>query len=372
MIDSAVYNKDGLGIYSNNVLWKSSLNPYIITNMGECLNSVISGFPTIAHVRTATPVKGVKTINKESSHPFETDKLVLTHNGSLEFRKPEDHEEYKDEKVDSVIFMKVLDKLYDGTNFVPAIQETMKKFYGIYAFLIYSKLESKFYAIRGLTKKLNYSIVEITHSNKEVSKSIVINTDKNDLVFGLQKFQATIELAYNISAFSYSKVDELKEETIYEIDTENSELLEIGKLAEAVKPVAFFPVIIPKTNIINAGGKTNQANISIIETETSGKLISYLKSLNLTMLEFDAICNLVLKKGFFYCTGEEIEQLIETTYIPLGSMNNQAKKNIWNEIKDLFQDAMGPYAVQQSLRFPYMMNSDKKLKDALDKFLVTT
>jgi predicted glutamine amidotransferase len=374
LLDAGVNNRDGCGLFNSGKIWKTELDVKIITNMGVCFNTAIKSGPTIGHVRAATVINGKKTVSEASSHPFETKKLVLAHNGSLEFIDPKEHKDYENETVDSVIFMKELSKVYDGTNFLSSIQKTMSKFNGLFAFLIYSKLENKYFVVRGKTKKLHKAIITYTSDGIE-QKSLVINTDLADLNLGLGRIKAMLELSGLVSTFSYEKPEELKEETVFEYDG-NIELKELGEIKETAKAQqSFFPqtttnytgyqrTTYNQTNLI-----TNHPGITIVNTATKTveqKLITYLDRLNLSLIELDSMIYTQTGKGFFYTTLIELEAFLEATFDTLEALVTNHKMNLWNEICSHYDDRISPYSFNGTkLRFPYMMNGEKALETEL-------
>lgn len=366
-INGKTQNRDGFGIFSNGKIFKSAIDVNKVVNFGTCLKTGITGGPVIAHIRAATAVKSVKTVDDESSHPFETKKLVLAHNGSLDFKDPKEHDKYKTFTVDSEIFLQILDELYDGTNFVDAMQKAMDKFNGPFAFLIYSKLEGKYFAVKGDTKKLHLSLVTIHFTSGEEDRSIVLNTDAWDMDEGLNRFKAITELAEGVRQVEYTKPVELEKNSIFEINTLNDTIARIGEIKETAK--------VYTQNFTQTGyqgwNRTAQTKSTTGDKNTTGTntlltdLTWYLSELGLTFIEFDAELVSVYGHGIFYATAEEVKDLIEASYAGLSSAYTNTKFNLWEGIKEYFVEPMEIYQSDTRLRFPYMLNNEKMLSSFL-------
>ena len=187
LVNSRITHVDGWGFYTNGKLFKSKLNASLTSNLGDLINNFIIGDePIIAHVRAAT---SGTVIQRENSHPFETKDLILAHNGTLGFRRKEyeenweklceENEKYK-KMIDSETFLTVLQQDYTDNpdkTFPVVIKDTMEKFYGKFAFLVYVKPEETYYVVRGRSATLWASQVLI----KERPVGISINTEKSDL-----------------------------------------------------------------------------------------------------------------------------------------------------------------------------------------------
>ena len=187
LINSRITHTDGWGFYSNAHIMKSKLNASLTSNLGELINIYVKEKePIIAHVRAAST--GTEVI-KENAHPFETKDLILAHNGTLSFRKKEEEEKWEvlckenkkyEDMIDSEIFITLLQQDYEKKqkkSFPLVIKETMEKFYGKFAFLIYVKPEKKYYIIRGRTATLFGCQILL----KDSPIGIIINTEKHDL-----------------------------------------------------------------------------------------------------------------------------------------------------------------------------------------------
>jgi predicted glutamine amidotransferase len=360
-------NKDGFGLLCNGKdLYKSKNDVQSITNFGEYFTSRIkTADPIIAHVRLATWVNGKKTIESESSHPFEGDKLILAHNGVLEFKDIKMMDNHKDATVDSIIFLRELEKLYDGRNFPEALSKAMELFNGTFAFLIYSKLENCYYVARGKTKKLNISYTKSIAKSENVYPGLVLNTDRLDLERALKTYKVIGEIATGFK-FEYTSPVEIQPETIFKVILDEGLLEKVGEIKETEKDKNFFtrePSTFGNWRTTNSQIPDiiiNSSNSSLVK-----KLTSFLKKYGLTYYEFDCMIN-EMTGGCLL--GEEltiIDLLIDTFEENMGSHFSDKKKEVWNELTKGFDNPMFVYNLFDELKFPYMMNSKKDLDSAL-------
>jgi len=237
LINSRITHTDGWGYYTNNKLFKSKLNASLTSNLGDLINKdIIGDEPIIAHVRAASAGTKVK---RENSHPFETKDFILAHNGTLGFRRKEFEEEWEKlgekenkykEMIDSEIFVNVLQQDYTANpdkTFPVIIKDTMEKFFGKFAFLVYVKPENTFYVVRGRSATLWASQVLI----KEKAVGILINTEKSDLERSMDLVkQASDALKKNDLDFSEPEAVDAEKTFIYVQDT--FELIEMEEISQ--------------------------------------------------------------------------------------------------------------------------------------------
>lgn len=159
-------NGDGFGIYTPTVgLWKSEFSAESILDMGRVLREIITDTkPVLAHVRAASP--GI-VVKKENAHPFEGTRFILAHNGRL-WGKSEEVTRVQANQADTSIgsdsekFLQKLEELsveFPEYSAPMLVNKAMENFKGKFAFLIYDKVTNKFFAVRGKTADLHYSMV---------------------------------------------------------------------------------------------------------------------------------------------------------------------------------------------------------------------
>lgn len=363
-------NRDGFGIYCNNYLNKSGMSARSVNNFGDWfLKSVKSTKPVIGHVRLATATKNVKEVSEETSHPFEGEKLVLAHNGVLDFKEDKNYDNHKGINVDSLIFLRELESRYDGTNFVSAIQETMGLFQGTFAFLIYSKLEDAYYIIRGKTKKLHACIVDVKVGSKNWS-GFVINTEILSLEKALIKLKAIGEITSG-GEITLSKVGELKEEKIYKV--ENNDLIEVGEIKEEERRKSFFTgqeknTTTNTTSLIGTGATSHNNLLNPKNLSATAKFLAdFLRLNHLTPYELDYLLYLTYEKGFFACNEEEIKKVVEWYNESVKEFNTDSKKEIWDALVAVYGGNPLSLYENYDIKFPYVMNATSKLQAVLNK-----
>jgi predicted glutamine amidotransferase len=349
-------HKDGFGFYTKGLLYKTALCPQVISNYHEILKDVFSEEPVIAHVRKASWVNNKKTtVEDEKAHPFETDQLIFSHNGTL---TPKDkdviYEEENKDLIDSQIFLNMLDKLYNGTNLVEALQETMKSFTGPFAFLIYSKVEDKFFAVRGTTKLLHYSKA-IIH---EEEQGYVLNTELPCLETNIARFKTIISLTDEVP-FHFIKPELLQSNSVFELTDEG--IKRIGEVTEN------FPI----TQVItNTNWNTNQRN-GKNTSNTLDKVFSEVSKLSTTLFQgdleyLDEIAIQYLKKPLAYLDIEDFRRLKEIlSTLKETPLNLNNFTNIWSRITmyEFGTEVHNKFKVP----FPYLLADYEDLLDIYDK-----
>ena len=232
----STYNKDGFGLFSTDCgIKKTKIPASCITNLGNFIrNGLVTSAPVIAHIRQSS-FKNKNLIDDEHAHPFETEKLVLAHNGTLEFEdwKKNNDVKYKN-MIDSQMFLTELNERYTD-NLITALQETMLEFDGKFAFLIYDKIKKRFYVIRGSTATLFRDDVILKDSaNKNLG--FVLDTDKETLEEGILVLNNLIQLTLGFPIeYDSAKITEIEKESIFILDEKGEELIKAGELKETTK-----------------------------------------------------------------------------------------------------------------------------------------
>ena len=99
---------------------------------------------------TQSPTSSVRDYDETTSHPFETDNFIVSHNGVLEnhLDLAKQHEiPISDVNVDSKIIPMLLDNMYVGSD-VLVIQEVCNMLKGIFSCWIYCKPTKLLYVVR--------------------------------------------------------------------------------------------------------------------------------------------------------------------------------------------------------------------------------
>lgn len=343
-INSEGVHKDGFGIYSSDIYknegcFSSIVNPALAIN-----NLVKDNKPVMGHCRHATRIYNKPlVIDVNNAHPFETDKLILAHNGMLEFRDNKNYDEYKDITVDSQIFLLELDKVYTGKNIVKALQETMKKFYGVFCFLIYSKLEKRWFAVRGDKRVLHYTF--ILEDNKKIG--YVVNTDLEDMRKACKLFCKTASI---VTGKNYTKDTTdwiLNEETVYEL--KDNDIFNIGILQEIERPA-----------------------VQVIAKEVDKKvkqLANFLLDTRLSIIELDYLVKNVFNEALLELSEENLLHLLNSVNKIQNHSSNKKGELWWNICKEYGYDPIYVYQSNPNLQIPYFMNSKDTLQALLNETL---
>lgn len=385
VLNSRTINNDGVGIFqfqkktNEYTIFKTHLAPINITNWGDNVKETIeTKDPAFMHVRNATyfGTSNTKIVSDSKAHPFESKEFVLAHNGTLELRYLADERKYeKDELIDTEIFVKVLSKEFKGITFSDALKKTMKKFYGKFAFLIFEKGSKDYYIVRGKEKVLHLvNIYEETgiDTKGEITKKhigVIINTDKDDLILGLQVFIQNARWIYNKKLFADEEVKLLDEETIFKYH--NKELIKVGEIKEESR--YGISTVVNKSNH-SKWSKTaleprqpllpNNSNTETAETEIDSlfllgeELELYISEVGFTYRELDQLCFELFNKTHVELEIEELKTLIYNVLPILVERVSIKKVKIWNLITLAckgWPDLV--YEEHTQLSFPYMLNS---------------
>jgi predicted glutamine amidotransferase len=227
LTDTITLHQDGFGIFHNGLINKDVTNPHTYAELGGFLKEAINtDKPVIAHVRQASINMKVDVKN---SHPFESEHLVLAHNGTLTMKKERRdprHDEIVKDMIDSEIFLRYLETQYAKTkDLVKSLQYVMECFTGKFAFLIYEKENNKYYAARGTSADLHISTIS---TDTDVDLGYVINTELKSLCMGLDLSMAMLQIN-NVNVI-YSQPVKLKDNTIFLL--EETGIKEVGELKE--------------------------------------------------------------------------------------------------------------------------------------------
>ena len=363
--NSANSNKDGWGIYSKSG-FRSANTASLLVNMGESINNVTSGKnPILGHVRLATKslgIKSAKEITESNSHPFESERFVLAHNGTLTM-KDESEERFmalieeieKAKGTDSELFLKVLTQLAGEDRDAPeALKEAMSHFDGKFAFLIYDKATKKNYAVRGKTAELHICYVSTEDRGEPVG--YVINTNKFDMVVGIRVASNYLQLLTDIRLFRGEPV-------LLPVDSINlleDTVTKVGDIEETEK--VYVSYLNQRTSGVITPGQIHSARLSNVP-EVSKVVIEFANNTILSLEEVDHLLLLYLGIGILDLHTKHLKyvrSMVRTLQTPF----SRAKAEVWDLISDSYtwmldDDGESKMTIYQehNLEFPYFLNS---------------
>jgi predicted glutamine amidotransferase len=353
-----VRNQDGVGFYFCNKLWKSPMTASTITNLFGIIDSHSEGeseySPIILHTRFATAgIGGVKSVTREGAHPYETDRYVLAHNGTLKPKVVLSEEEKKaiGSMTDSEYFLQELTK-EPSTDILTALNEAMKKFTGKFAFLIFDKTERRYYAVRGWSATLFKIPVRV---NGE-SVGYVVNTEKADLI-------ASMILGTNIChaylgtklEWSSTEIVELERESLYELG--EYEVTRLGKVTEN------FPSTVAVQTTQTATGATASGSTTTGVTGTTskkGNFVLFATRFRISISEIDVLCNCLFGHGMLGISAQERRALDVLTPYFEKRLENGKLLSTWREIKYKGDFILDQYT-SGKIQFPFFMNTPEEL-----------
>lgn len=301
-------NQHGWGIFTEkNGVRKTNLLPAASLGFGTYIRQVVSKNPTILHVRSASKGSDIKP---EFNHPFETDNLILAHNGTLSPKV--DKKEYEG-RLDSEVFLSVLDECYlaDGNkDLMKSLELAMDKFTGKFAFLIYEKRTKAWYAVRGFSADLR--IVYLLDADNDMQQlGYVINTVGDDLATATDLSLEMVDMTgEKHPLYSVSKIEDLETETVYKLGKTGIEVL--GKLkqnyAASVVTSNDPPPYSAEWWAKRRGGSADDLPLSEAG-RAANTLIEWIRTYGMSLEDLDMIMEFTLGVTILECEKDDIEVL---------------------------------------------------------------
>lgn len=362
--NTRIDNLHGWGIFTQKAgIYKTALIPWNTSDFGKDIRSAVTEEPVLLHVRSASRGTDIKM---EFNHPFETERLVLAHNGTL---VPKDKLEGYAEKLDSEVFLGELDRAYlaekeDENRLVRSLQSTMEKFTGKFAFLIYEKGTGSWYAIRGKTADLHITYLLSDIEEGAETLGYIINTVKVDLGVSTDHSLELFHVLGKKSVPVMSIIEELKPETIYRL--EDTEVKEVGELKQNTAPV-----IVAAVGVVHQYGKYGyRAGMGYGGaweddddplSQTSGvinELNDWIITYGLTIEDLDTIMVQTLGISLLCCEEQDITT-IQKYVLPKLQCPRKFREAVLRKINQLGSWKMLEVYKKGSFQFPYMLERDK-------------
>jgi predicted glutamine amidotransferase len=354
--DAKDSHKDGWGFYTpTGGLRKTQLAASLTTNVGLIIDENIkTNEPIIGHVRNASTNFGYKSISPENSHPFQTSKLVLAHNGTLEFK---DEKLMKDVKyldmIDSEIFLTRLSEIYipESMELKDALKSAMEEFNGKFAFLIYDKIKKDHYIVRGLTSTLfRYDLI---NGDTKEYQGFIINTEEKSLMDGFFLFNNYAQLFGSRFVYDSKTVKPLDIESIYKL--EENEIRKLDSITETKKVIKSYP-----TTAYSAWGNETYHNPSTqsatnLELESMARILdAFMTDYKIDISYLDEIFFFVFGKGILGITKEDLN-FFKDVIIP--KFEKICKKNSYKAVKEWGKLKKEPsslkFTAEKDIQFPY-------------------
>lgn len=360
LINTISTHQDGFGYYQkDNSIYKWKEKPADVHDLDDVIiNTITNNNPIIAHVRLATSKLSVAI---ENSHPFETDKLVLAHNGTLTPKNKEEMKAKYKEEIDSEIFLKELDEVYKGKDIVKALNKTMDKFTGPFAFLIYSKLEDKYFVVRGTTKSIYISYV---YYNK-IRVGFIINTDKLDLIKNLSRIYVESKFLTDITV-TYDAPELVPLESVCVI--KNNKLKQIGAIKENDPIVAVVSNVASNVSSYTYNrDKTKEYSGYTYSTQLSQSrllcepITKFITAMELTLEELDLITYKLLGIPLLSLQVADITTLSTLVFPKIEKLYSATKSLHWADIVIKSNLPVLDVYLKYDIKFPYMFERTSKL-----------
>ena len=320
----------------------------------------------IYHVRACSVSQRTKT-EEEHSHPFNTDNLVLVHNGTLSERYASDNrDEFKElidnKLIDSANFLLSLDYIVENDDAhacltAENIHASIDEWNGSFVFLMADKRNPKsIYLATDDEKHLHRATFRI--GKKKVG--MIINTMKFELRYVCELIVSyaealDIKLSFEIEEFDEDKIW-IYQHGSYKID---DPIMEINR-----KPSVNKVVNRPNPNMNN--------NVSPIQRPgPHGKYAPFERAANsifelrLTYFETVTMSELLFGQNFFtfnddmmVAFADFLEQLLESHK----KIGIKGRIKSWNNAKG--KKSMVKLYTKGKIMFPFFLNSNKTIKKA--------
>lgn len=368
-------NPDGTGIYSAETgIYKVADRASNLRSF-DFLNRV--GNRALAHVRLAS--KGIK-VTEENAHPFELERWVLAHNGTL-WEKEEtpvaSTAGAQSRDSDSLAFLKVLEKLSADkeASVIKLLNGAMDKFKGKFAFLLYDKLHKKWYAARGKTAQLHISFIYKGIPPETAEEKAVFNYD-NPYGYMIMTEKTTVEWATDRAVLSASAITGesywftvgtlLEDESIFELVETGAK--KIGEIKETPAfPAASYDSAYSRTPY---GGTSRTSDgisstpFDVKEQAVEALIAEWLIYYSVSLEDFEHILLRVLGKPICYLLEEDITWIVET----LLPMLKPAKNKIGVLRSGLKVTDNLRYSLLKDvpeMQFPWMLSRQDVIKKAV-------
>lgn len=349
-------NGDGFGFFTpKSGIFKTELAAYNVTNLGEVIrNNVVNADPVLSHVRKATFTENTKNLTRDKAHPFETEKLVLAHNGQLTLKKYE----APDGLIDSEIFLKKLDAIYvDKLKLSEAIKKTMELFEGKFAFIIFDKRTKSYYVVRGDSANLHY--FEFPQGG------IVVNTEKDTLVESLVEFNNFVQLIgwkdWDRTLIKTAEIKEVPKESILILNKERR-LAKICDIKENRKPVTYFQNgRYQDWNGWQGGWKDRSSQLD----HWQKCLQDFTREFGIGLIYLDRLLYLATGNCLLECTQDDIKYFVDKVVPELRKRTRKHVIKEWKKIVELLPESLDEIGVHimYNFKFPYMLNSWEVMRD---------
>jgi predicted glutamine amidotransferase len=378
LVNASIINsqghKDGWGFYWGGFLYKSSQCPSDLIDIGILISKHKTIAPIISHVRRASVTYGAKKNDNKFSHPFEGERFILAHNGTLESKNEAymNDEKFKD-MIDSQIFHYTLEesaKKNPKLSFEKLMKTVTDMFYGKFAFLVFDKLDSKYYALRGDTADLHYADLFFMKNKEQVTSGYIINTEKQSLSDLLLTFNNNIQVCRAGIYLDWDKLNIklLEKNSIFLLG--DTEIKKVGEVEQTTKPVKVWE------HAQQGWSDRYNQNYNQGSFSTAGKnqeaIFTFIRDWDISILYLDEWLYKLYSKPLLGLEYKEIKDFVERV-IPLYVMKDRKRikiVNVWKTLKNAYKVRIGTASdvgihVARDIIFPYFDNDGETLRKHL-------
>lgn len=361
----AMPNRDGFGymLFSEPGVVVKSVDDAIkwFATNGSKWRTEKKDFNGIYHVRLASVVTN-RTIYEADAHPHFAGKIVLTHNGTLNWQYTADGSKEIDplfpkDCIDSEkLVITINHYVGDGLLTEEHINKALSHFTGAYAIMVYdSQQPGILFVIRGNDKKLHK--LEIKDDTTGERVGLIINTGAWELAhWGRLVKHAMQALTTKKLSFIISEVPELKVFK-YMIGTYT-----LGEaVCEAEKCTYVTQSVSSDSSHVHVHGQRYIPQSSPTPTALVDKIIASCFTIGITYRELCILSEIIFDESFL-TVDENSMIILEGILSTLTKSNFSGRKKEWDNLLKLLKVSPVVAYTQRGIEFPFFINSKKVLR----------
>jgi predicted glutamine amidotransferase len=307
----------------------------------------------IYHVRAAS-YTNKKYIEDQFSHPFNLGNIVLAHNGTLTYQKNgPDKDKLKaipDDLIDTQEFVFALEVLRKNDEVLTAdhINKTLKNFTGVFAFLMWDKLQpKKIFIVRDDIKTL----FKMQLFNDGKPFGIIVNTKEWELEYIVNIIGSIGKLLGHNLTYTIEKLTDM---SIFEYKMGSYEIGE--KIGTIVKPTFVMGQTNNRARTTPYTWQDDRPYLNVTE---------HMLKLQLTYTEILVMSEVIFNKSILVFDKDEMDEFAEILEELEKKHNHRNRMKAWANLRKKTPkiDRMDLYE-KFDLEFPFFFNSKSHLKKA--------
>lgn len=362
---ASVGNPDGTGVHTPELgVQKTALKASELRSFGFLHKAGPVG---MGHVRLAS--KGI-VVTRDNAHPFEGDRFVLAHNGTLwGIDETPLATVVQSRESDSLVYLKALEA--EGVsspkaNVAELLTSAMKKFKGKFAFMLYDKRDKRYYCARGKTANLYITYIfsgepPETPAEKEVYDytdfiGFMIMTDKATLESATDRAILT-ESVTTGHGYWFTVGTLLQDEHVFSLDERGA--TPIGE----IKETSAYPAVAETQPYYHRNDGILTTALERKDQAVEAIIADWMYIFNVSPIDFERITLRALGKPICQLDDDDVEWLA-TILIPLLTPSKDKFSMLRNVVRANEFIFYKKIASVPNLQFPWMLSTKDVLKKA--------